>query len=252
MKQYKVRWEIDLEEDTDDLVTVAAKAREMNLDPESTAVVYTVITDEGAVDVDFESGTETPGAPLDMPHNLAKGLYKELSDLIRRIERDNLHTTRGVALENARKAIAACDAFAEAFFSTPAEAPLVQGIKLNDRELATVLAALRYFQETCDEQVSDDFYNDQFDGDPEAKLSDDEIDELCERLVCGDKPILNNYRITVTQIADELSDVDDREGNPAGTYDEVARTEDEALDQFHTRIPIGCLDDFEITCEEVK
>ena len=37
----------------------------------------------------------------------APTLLKELSDLVRRIERDNLHTTQGVDLSKAR---AACDA----------------------------------------------------------------------------------------------------------------------------------------------
>jgi hypothetical protein len=51
-------------------------------------------------------------------------------------------------------------------------------MKLNDRELATVLAALRYWRanvDECDREDYDWFANDK-------PLDDEEIDELCERI----------------------------------------------------------------------
>ena len=64
-------------------------------------------------------------------------------------------------------------------------------------------------------------------------------------------------RIKVTQISHELEDVDDRAEMPSGPggagsvkfYDvpeEHQATEESALDWFHSNIPIGCLEDFEI------
>lgn len=54
-------------------------------------------------------------------------------------------------------------------------------------------------------------------------------------------------------------DFDDQEqfpefkNNPDYVYqwDDEAKTRSEALDEFHWRVPIACLDDFEIECEEV-
>lgn len=56
---------------------------------------------------------------------------------------------------------------------------------MNSRELATVLAALRYFQEkhpyASDAEICfPDYFADV------SPLSMDEIDELCERLNCGE------------------------------------------------------------------
>lgn len=63
-------------------------------------------------------------------------------------------------------------------------------------------------------------------------------------------------RIQVKQLVHCLSDREDRRERHAGHdnkgsvqhYDvsEDCKTEDEALDEFHNTIPIGCLEDFEI------
>lgn len=58
-------------------------------------------------------------------------------------------------------------------------------VRLTDRELATVLAALRYFQQDLTENedegpISPDHFTEQI-----TPLSVDEIDALCERLNCG-------------------------------------------------------------------
>ena len=66
------------------------------------------------------------------------------------------------------------------------------------------------------------------------------------------------YIVRVEQIVEDLSDVDDRDDLPAGPggkgsvgyYTVPADNEEEALDFFHRSIPIGCLDDFEISIVE--
>jgi hypothetical protein len=67
--------------------------------------------------------------------------------------------------------------------------------------------------------------------------------------------------VTVEQVVDVLSDHEDKYENPAGEYyyDGIKAFNDKeaaewALDEFHDKVPIGCLDDFEITTEvkEVK
>jgi hypothetical protein len=63
--------------------------------------------------------------------------------------------------------------------------------------------------------------------------------------------VLSSYVIIVHQhVADkDLSDIDDRRNNPTGTYYviEDVTSEEDALGVFHTLVPIGCLDDFNIT-----
>jgi hypothetical protein len=56
------------------------------------------------------------------------------------------------------------------------------------------------------------------------------------------------YRVTVTQLVpdDALEKPDDRVNNPAGSYDYEARDAEHALDQFHSSVPVGCLEDFAI------
>ena len=63
---------------------------------------------------------------------------------------------------------------------------------------------------------------------------------------------MQKYVITVEQTADKLSDGEDELHNPQGVYYETADTEDEALDEFHSRVPIGCLEDFDITIEKYE
>ena len=58
-------------------------------------------------------------------------------------------------------------------------------VRLSNRELATILAALRYWQQDLanDEgegPISPDHFDDQI-----TPLTAEEIDELCERLNCG-------------------------------------------------------------------
>lgn len=60
-----------------------------------------------------------------------------------------------------------------------------------------------------------------------------------------------SYLITVTQVSEYLSDADDRDCPPTGEYIYVADTSDQALDNFHAEIPIGCLEDFEIDIDEI-
>lgn len=63
-------------------------------------------------------------------------------------------------------------------------------MKLNDRELATVLAALRNLQEDIGQYTDkdgwtvEDAFADHFT--EHEPLSLDEIDDLCERLNCGE------------------------------------------------------------------
>lgn len=58
--------------------------------------------------------------------------------------------------------------------------PRDRSTRLNKRELATVLAALRYWQQDLDENeeppISEHFFN------SITPLTSDEIDELCDRL----------------------------------------------------------------------
>lgn len=56
-------------------------------------------------------------------------------------------------------------------------------MKLNKQELATVLAALRFWQSGTIEENRCDFEH--FDSNT-TPLDDDEIDDLCERINCGD------------------------------------------------------------------
>ena len=60
------------------------------------------------------------------------------------------------------------------------------------------------------------------------------------------------FIITVIQISQNLSDPDDRADNPAGEYRWDAVDSELALDQFHRVVPIGCLDDFEISIKRIK
>lgn len=66
--------------------------------------------------------------------------------------------------------------------------------------------------------------------------------------------------IEVIQTADELSDNGDVETNPEGKYyynnvnaETANQAEEKTLDNFHSSIPIGCLDDFAViaTAEKV-
>ena len=57
------------------------------------------------------------------------------------------------------------------------------------------------------------------------------------------------YKITVTQISKKLHNPDDRAYHPEGIYLIKADNEDLALDDFHSRIPIGCLEDYDIQIE---
>ena len=52
--------------------------------------------------------------------------------------------------------------------------------------------------------------------------------------------------------AGEASDADDRATKPEGSYLVFAKDRDEALDQFHLQVPIGCLDDYLIWCNQVN
>ena len=58
------------------------------------------------------------------------------------------------------------------------------------------------------------------------------------------------FLITVTQISKNLHRPDNRIHNPSGKYPWTAQNADIALDEFHTTIPIGCLEDFEIDIEQ--
>lgn len=61
------------------------------------------------------------------------------------------------------------------------------------------------------------------------------------------------YAIVVRQRVPtrKLNKPDDRIINPRGAYTYRASSADHALDLFHREVPIGCLDDFEITCTQV-
>lgn len=60
------------------------------------------------------------------------------------------------------------------------------------------------------------------------------------------------FKITVKQLTpNEYLNRDDKESNPAGEYYTLAASEDEALDEFHSSVPIACLEDFDIVCEQL-
>lgn len=56
-------------------------------------------------------------------------------------------------------------------------------MKLDNRETATVLAALRYWQR-CGDFAGDDIQDIASDSETFNPLSDTEVDELCERINC--------------------------------------------------------------------
>ena len=59
------------------------------------------------------------------------------------------------------------------------------------------------------------------------------------------------FKITVTaKLPREQWDPDDQADDPTGTHEIGAPDKEAALDKFHSTVPIACLDDFEITCEE--
>lgn len=62
------------------------------------------------------------------------------------------------------------------------------------------------------------------------------------------------YRVRVVQlVADAELLPDDRSNNPEGFHNfHDCKDADDALEQFHSRVPIKCLSDFEITVEERK
>jgi hypothetical protein len=64
--------------------------------------------------------------------------------------------------------------------------------------------------------------------------------------------IKSQWVIIVSQVTKELSDADDRADQPAGAYLWEGNTEDEVLDDFHAAVPIGCLDDFEISVHQIR
>ena len=57
-------------------------------------------------------------------------------------------------------------------------------VRLSDRELATVLAALRHWQQNLADNENEIPVADHFD-DQITPLTVEEIDDLCERLNCG-------------------------------------------------------------------
>jgi len=62
---------------------------------------------------------------------------------------------------------------------------------------------------------------------------------------------MKTYKIEVIQtVDDDALDYDDLNDNPSGQYTITAKSEDDALDEFHAKIPIACLDDFSISIEE--
>jgi hypothetical protein len=56
-----------------------------------------------------------------------------------------------------------------------------------------------------------------------------------------------NFMIQVEKLVDEYSDIDDRLGKPEGYYVFAAEDWSGALDRFHNTIPIGCLEEVEIS-----
>ena len=61
---------------------------------------------------------------------------------------------------------------------------------------------------------------------------------------------MDRFKIIIRQIADQLSDLDDKIDNPAGTYYFEAESENAALDILHSTIPIGCLEEFSIIVQK--
>jgi len=62
---------------------------------------------------------------------------------------------------------------------------------------------------------------------------------------------MKEFKIT-TKVVGELHPTDEEEGPKNGEEFIIdAETEDEALDKFHSTVPIKCLDDYDITCEEL-
>lgn len=63
------------------------------------------------------------------------------------------------------------------------------------------------------------------------------------------------FRITVKPlVARKMMDAEDRRDyhDIVGDHDLEARDEEDALDRFHGRLAIACLDDFEITCAPLR
>lgn len=58
------------------------------------------------------------------------------------------------------------------------------------------------------------------------------------------------FKITIEQTSEYLTDADDREDSPEGEYQFEADNKEAALDELHSTIPIGCLEDFVIIVEE--
>lgn len=56
------------------------------------------------------------------------------------------------------------------------------------------------------------------------------------------------FKIKVTGTPKDFEDIEE---DPRGTYEIKAESEDQALDEFHSTIPIACLDDFTITIKEI-
>ena len=62
-------------------------------------------------------------------------------------------------------------------------------------------------------------------------------------------------KVTVKQTAKKLSDPDDRQQNPKGEHiffveaRNKKEAKERALDRFHLEVPVGCLDDFDISAE---
>lgn len=61
--------------------------------------------------------------------------------------------------------------------------------KLDDRQLDTILAALRHWQKSLPKGVEADLLEIASRGDEHAPLSVDEIDQLCEKINCGEDRI---------------------------------------------------------------
>lgn len=62
---------------------------------------------------------------------------------------------------------------------------------------------------------------------------------------------MKKYKITIEQLTrDEFLDYDDR-GLTDENYYFQANDKEEALDEFHSTIPIACLEHFDITIKEV-
>lgn len=62
---------------------------------------------------------------------------------------------------------------------------------------------------------------------------------------------IKTIKITIKQISDHLSDVDDRIDSPVGKYKFEAYDIDSALDRLHRAVPIGCLEDYHVSAEEI-